>query len=314
MFGAERPYPPRRGDRFPWKVFYWLRDNPILHKEMRGRMRGVRSLVGLTAYSAVLGIVILLIYATMASISNAIQIDALQSLGRTIFFTVYGLELLIVCMVTPAQTAGTISHEKEQQTYDLLRTTLLSARDLVLGKLLAALSYILLLIFAAVPLQSIALIFGGLTASEIILSQLILVLTALGFGSMGIYYSSWISKTRLATGAAQFTSLMIVAIIPVLLLSGVFLTESWVSISQKSDGLQILFYGVVWFIAATNPVITAIFSEIFLYEYQALYVYNQTLQSGTNIFIPSPWLGFALIYPVLIFALLHFAIRNIQQT
>lgn len=310
-FGAAPPMPGKP----PLSILlHWVRNNPILHKEMRGRMRGARSMIGITAFTALLGMVILVIYGTMTSISGPLQLDALRTLGRTIFFTVYGLELIVVCVVTPAQTAGTISHEKEQQTYDLLRTTLLSARDLVLGKLLAALSYILLLIFAALPLQSIALIFGGLTASEIIISQMILILTALAFGSMGIYFSSWITKTRIATGAAQFTSLSIVALIPILLVYLVFFTETRFTLSSQSDLVQVLFFGVVWLVAITNPVITAIFTEVFLAESQALYFYSQTLNSGTTFLIPSPWLGFGLVYPVLIFTLLFFAIRNVQKT
>jgi ABC-type transport system involved in multi-copper enzyme maturation permease subunit len=291
-----------------------LRTHPILFKEMRARMRGLRSLAALTVFIGLMGIVILLIYSTITSIHNVMQIDALRELGRSIFFTIYSLELIIVCMISPGLTAGAISLEKEQQTYDLLRTTLLSARELVLGKLLAAMSYVVLLLVAAIPLQAIALLFGGLTASEILISQLILFLTALAFGSLGIFYSSWLPKTRLATGAAQFTSLAIVLIIPILLFVLNAFIEKQFALSQQGDLVQVLFFSLIWFVCITNPVLTAIITELFLSENQALYFIPETLHSGATIFIPSPWLGFAVVYPILIVTLLYFAIRNVQHT
>ncbi|NUM46815.1 MAG: hypothetical protein HUU38_19085 [Anaerolineales bacterium] len=303
--------PPEKKSRIA--LVAWVSNNPILFKELRSRMRNIRSLASITLYIALLSFVILLIYASLTSLNNYLQMDTLRSLGRSIFFTVYGLELIIICMTTPALTAGAISHEKEQQTYDLLRTTLLPARDLILGKLLGAISFALLFILAAIPLQAIALIFGGLTASEIFISQLILLLTALALGSFGLFFSSFISKTRIATGAAQITSLSLVLIIPILLLTSVLYVENRFAIQQQSDLIQILFYSFVWLIGITNPVFTAIVTELFLFEEQALYFLTQTLQGGTTVLIPSPWLGFAVFYSLLIFTLLTLAIRNIQH-
>ncbi|GAB4580817.1 MAG: ABC transporter permease [Anaerolineales bacterium] len=303
--------PPQR--TFRWRVPPWLWQNPILIKDLRGRMRGMRSLLGLTIYIGLVSLAIVLIYSSITSINSSLQVDTLQTIGRSIFFTVYGIELIVVCMASPAVTAGAISTEKEQQTYDLLRTTLLSARALVLGKLLAAISYVILFIIATIPLQALALIFGGLTPAEIILSQLILILTALAFGSVGIFFSSFITKTRLATGAAQFTSLALVLVIPLMLLMATILFDNRWNFSQRTDLEQILFLAIIWLIGITSPTITAVFTELFFYEELALFFVTQQLPSGNLIYIPSPWLGFVILYPILILLLLSFAIRNVKK-
>ena len=119
-----------------------------------------------------------------------------RTIGQTIFYTIFVLQLFLVGITTPGLTASAIAAEREHQTYDLLRTTLLSERALVLGKLLASVSFALLLIFASLPFQTIAFIFGGVAPGEVLLSVLILVLTAFAFGAIGLFFSSMIRRAR----------------------------------------------------------------------------------------------------------------------
>jgi ABC-type transport system involved in multi-copper enzyme maturation permease subunit len=123
-----------------------------------------------------------------------------------VFAGVYGVELFLVCFVAPAFTAAAISSERERQTYDLLRTTLLPARALVFGKLASALSYVLLLIFAAVPLQSMAFLLSGVGWEELTIGFLLLVISAVTFASLGLYISSVARTTLAATGTMSLTA------------------------------------------------------------------------------------------------------------
>lgn len=291
----------------------WLSQNPIILKEMRSRMRGWRSLFGVTGFVALLSAVVSLIYLSFTPSIQITGANALHDLGRAIFFAVYTIELLTVCMIAPALTAGTISTEKEQQTYDLLRATLLSAPALVVGKLAAAISFILLILLAALPLQSIAFIFGGLSVSEIFVGSLILVWTTLGFGAIGIFFSSFIAKTRVATAAAQLTSVFILLINPVIALFILISADSWIDVNRLSDFDQILLFGSAWLFGVTSPAATAIASQVFLTDYQALFFISENLNSGATIYIPSPWLGFTVFYPILTLALLYLAISFIQR-
>ena len=135
----------------------WLRRNPITLKEMRGRMRGRRAFVVLTLNTLLLGGFVALLYlsyATSSSMSSSPR--NLQSLGKAIFTVTVGLQLLITCFTSSSSAVGAISSERERQTFELLRTTLLPARSLVLGKLWAALLFNLLLIMSAIPVASLS--------------------------------------------------------------------------------------------------------------------------------------------------------------
>ncbi|MFN8375727.1 MAG: hypothetical protein U0694_23005 [Anaerolineae bacterium] len=78
-------------------------------------------------------------------------------MGRLLFAGIVGIELLLIIFIAPSFTAGSITGERERKTYDLLQTTLMSSPMFVIGKLESALSYVLLLLLSAIPLQSIAL-------------------------------------------------------------------------------------------------------------------------------------------------------------
>src|SRR5258708_26930719 len=152
--------------------------NPVVLKELRGRMRGPRAFVVLTVYLILMSGFARLIYYLYSSSLDFQGAAAGGTIGRWLFSSIVAVELFLVAFIAPTFTAGAISGERERQTYDLLRTTLLPARSLVVGKLISALSYILLLLLAAIPLQSIAFLFGGVTEAEVILSLVILVITA----------------------------------------------------------------------------------------------------------------------------------------
>src|SRR5215510_9751200 len=121
--------------------------NPVLIKELRGRMRGARAFVLLTIYLLILSGVTLLFYAAIADVS-ASDLNAGRQIGKGLFLLIATVSLIEVCLITPALTAGGIAGEKERQTYDLLVSSLLSPWQIAWGKLGAALSFALLMILA----------------------------------------------------------------------------------------------------------------------------------------------------------------------
>src|SRR5262245_58741640 len=119
--------------------------NPVLVKELRGRMRGPRAFVVLTIYLLILGAVTPLIHAAAGS-SSGTDLNAGQRIGKTLFLTIASVALIEVCVITPALTSGSVAGEKERQTYDLLVASLLTPWQIVWGKLGAALAFAMLLI------------------------------------------------------------------------------------------------------------------------------------------------------------------------
>jgi ABC-type transport system involved in multi-copper enzyme maturation permease subunit len=174
-------------------------------KELRSRFRGRRAFVVMTIY---LGLLALLAYATYAVIAPSVRgtqafgvgtANASATIGIAVFTVLSLFQLLLVCFIAPAFTTGAISLEREKQTLDLLISTPLRPGAIVVGKLLAALAYVGLMILAAIPISAIVFMYGGATVEDVVRQQGVLLVTALGLGAIGLFFSALIKRTQAAT-------------------------------------------------------------------------------------------------------------------
>jgi ABC-type transport system involved in multi-copper enzyme maturation permease subunit len=299
--------------RRPAGLIQSLLNNPVTTKELRSRMRGRRAFVVLTVYLLLMSAFISLVYLLYASAASAPFGPDGRQAGKVVFACVLGIQSFLVVFVAPAFTTGAITGEKERQTYDLLRTTLLSANAFVLGKLVSALSYVFLLIFAAVPLQSIAFFLGGVSLGELVLSQLLVAVSAVTFALVGLFFSSLLRST-LASSVVTFGGTLFLTIgVPILagivasLVGPIFFsvgTPHWTT-------QALLIYGGIA-LAATNLPATLIMSEIVLLE-EGSYFYFESLVDGHTLYLPSPWYLYALLYTLLALLLYWATVRRVRR-
>ena len=295
------------------KVLRQILDNPVVLKELRGRMRGARAFVVLTVYLALLGAFSSLVYVAVSeSSTNASGQVTVGEIGRTLFGGIVGIEMLLVAFIAPAFTSGAISGEREHQTYDLLRTTLLPSRSFVLGKLLSAMLYVLLLLLAAIPLESIAFFFGGVAETEIILSFVILAATALLFSTIGIYFSARSNRTLSASVMTYATAMFIMFGLPlilgaIMLLFGFSLTDV-----QSSNGEVALLY-ISGVLLSLNPAATALATQYVLLSRRTVGVFSYTLSGGDKATLISPWIPFTVMYLLLTVVFFVLAVRRVHR-
>ena len=198
----------------------------IMIKELRSRMRGRRAFIVLTIYLAVLAAITYAIYLmTYSAVANfggfgMPNVNASASIGQAIFTGLSLLQILLVSFIAPAFTAGSISLEREKQTLDLLVSTPLRPGAIVVGKLLAALAFVFLMVLASVPLTAIVLMYGGAGVDDLLRQLLVLFVAAIGFGSIGLFFSALLKRTQMATVLTYATML-------VLTLGTVFLYVFW---------------------------------------------------------------------------------------
>jgi ABC-2 type transport system permease protein len=180
----------------------------IMVKELRSRMRGRRAFVVLTVYLGLLALIAYGAYALVApnarnqaafGLGGPTFANASAIIGQTIFSVISIFQLILVCFIAPAFTAGQISMEREKQTLDLLISTPLRPGAIVVGKLLAALAFVGLMIVAAIPISAIVLMYGGASIDDIVRQQVVLLATALGFGAVGLFFSALLKRTQAAT-------------------------------------------------------------------------------------------------------------------
>ncbi len=291
-----------------------LTNNPVVLKELRGRMRGNRAFIVLTVFLVLMGGFALLLYSSYALSSNDVYGPNGQLVGKIVFGGLVGIELFLVTFIAPALTTGAISGERERQTFDLLRTTLLPASSLVLGKLISALSYVVLLLFAAVPLQSLAFLLGGVAAEELWISLVVLLVTALAFGSVGIFFSSMMKRTLGASVLTYAFALLTTLGLPILMIMMLpFLDSFFYSSGGPGAVMEGIIMVVFWLLMSINPLATAIGTEVLLVEEQTAFYYPYTLNSGITLPLVSPWILYTIFYLFFSLLLIFFSILLVRR-
>jgi len=293
-----------------------LANNPVVLKELRGRMRGNRAFAVLSIYLGLMSLFTMLLYFTYAASTNVdVYGPSGQVVGKIVFGGLVGIELFLVCFIAPAFTAGAISGERERQTYELLRTTLLPARSLVLGKLASALSFIVLMLFAAVPLQSLAFLLGGVALEEVLISLVILLATALASGTAGIFFSTVMRRTLGASVLTYASALAAVLGLPLLMLVflpvyGIFFSSYSTPPSPILQAALVYSFGLL---VCLNPLATAFFTETILVNEQSVLGMPFSLVNGSTIPLISPWIPYTFFCFFFSFILILISIQLVRR-
>lgn len=291
--------------------------NPIIIREMRGRMRGWRAFVVLTGYLILLSCLVGSVYAMAYQSSstsyglNAPNVQYGALIGKSIFSSTVLLLLAVVSFIAPAFTASAIAGERERQTYEILLVTPMRARQIVGGKLGSVFLFLLLLILASLPIQSLAFLFGGVELAEMLIAALGLLVTALSFGALGLYISSRSGTTMIAIVKTYAIIILFVYALPIVL----FYIISFVGLLDTSKLvtltlIQILVYGL-GFLLSLNPFIAAIGTAAVAADGQGYFLFKLPLP--TELWLPSPWLVYVAFYTLLTIVLLWLTIRRVGR-
>lgn len=274
--------------------------NPVLARELRGRIRGLRAMIILLIYLTLTGMTTFLVYAAAANSFSAGINDpeAGRGIGKAIFITVMTAALIQVCVITPSLTSGSISGEKERQTYDLLITTLLSPLQIALGKLTSALAFAMLLILAALPMAGLSFLFGGVSGTELMIGIVGLIATAICYATVGFFWSTVMRTTLAATVMSLGTVIMINLIIPFLF----FVTSILINGFQGLPSVLYV-YGMGLLLCA-HPFIALGLTAASLSSGENPFYFTVPSNAG-DLPVPSPWLVYLFI-TILITALLLF--------
>jgi len=186
--------------------------NPIVAKEYRSRMRTWRSPLAMSIYILLLGGLGWAIFSAQAgSARNSFNTGQAANYGQQLFLYLVMFQLGLIAFVTPALTAGAISGERERQTIDLLFVTRIPPFSIVWGKLIASMSFVVLLLLLSVPIFSLVFLFGGIELDQVLTSFLVTLVAALTLGLVGIAFSAILPRTLPSTVAAYGVGFILLA-------------------------------------------------------------------------------------------------------
>ena len=167
--------------------------NPIIGKELRVLLRTKQAFGLQLAYLGVLVLIVLTIWPMEG-------VYSLSALASRDLFTVLSLgQLVLVALFSPAFTSTSITMEKERGTFDLLFASLLKPRSIIFGKLISSIAILLILIFSSLPVMSVSFLLGGVSLTELCRSALVLTLSTIIFGLVGLTLSAVSSRSYTST-------------------------------------------------------------------------------------------------------------------
>ncbi|MEN6449324.1 MAG: ABC transporter permease, partial [Thermoguttaceae bacterium] len=169
----------------------YLLENPVLQRELLVNLRMLRGFVLLFAYVAMLGLVVFVAWPSETRLDLTTSPTQAKQLVNLFFLGQY----VLLSLMAPSFAAGTITGEKERKTYEMLLASPLRPTAIVLGKLLASLSHLAVLVFASLPIVMLCLPLGGVSPYEVLATYVAMAASVIAFGMICVTLSSFFTRT-----------------------------------------------------------------------------------------------------------------------
>jgi ABC-type transport system involved in multi-copper enzyme maturation permease subunit len=165
---------------------------PIFAKELVEMSRRWQQYVSRIVYGLALLILLLFMGLEHPRLWWGSQLDirAMSRLANDIFLAVSILQYAAVYLFVPVFVCSVIAGEREERTLELLFTTHLTNRQIVLSKLVSRMFVVTLLILSALPVFSLITLFGGVDPRAVMMNTAATLLALLFVGSVSIYMSA----------------------------------------------------------------------------------------------------------------------------
>ena len=171
-----------------------MKNNPVYKREMLVRSRSFRIPLIIMIFNGILAVVALLnMYQSIAQVkvSGSVRYENFLDL----YMFVAALEFLMLILIMPAVTAGSISGERERHTLELMFTTKIRPVEIVVGKLMSAFSQLMILVVSSLPILMLTFIYGSISSGDLMILLVSYVVGALYCGSLGIFASSLMKRS-----------------------------------------------------------------------------------------------------------------------
>lgn len=182
--------------------------NPIIQRELIGLLRTRRAFGLQLGLSLVLGILVLLRWPPDAQV-NLTGDQSQQVFQLFVFGLMVGLILL-----APVFPASSIVRERQQGTLALLLNSPLRPWDILFGKLVGVLGYVLILLVLSLPAGAACWAMGGLSlGSQMFLAYGILTLAAVQYASAALFISTRAANTDTSLRATYGVVLLMAVVV-----------------------------------------------------------------------------------------------------
>lgn len=226
-----------------------LHINPVYLRELKQTARMKKIIVLILIFNSLLALFGL--FSFYLTFEGAVRSDKIINYADmlTIYAIISGIEFTLLMFITPGITAGAIAGEREKQTLDILLSTTMTPSQIIRGKLSASIHLLLILALSSLPVLGIVFSVGGITIYELFELMLLLIVTAIFIGSIGIFFSALCKRSTIATVCTYTVVLLITAGLAMILLGNQLMGSLFktnigyevMTVEQKSVNESMLF-------------------------------------------------------------------------
>ena len=200
----------------------YLFENPVLQRELLVNLRMPRAFVLLLLYQVLLAAVVYFAWP-----KDNVPLDLTKNPESTsVLVDLFFLgQYILASLMAPSFAAGAIAGEKERMTYEMLLASPIRPEAIVMGKLVAALTHLAILIFSSLPIVMLCLPLGGVSFYEVLAAYLALIASVVTFGMISVACGSFFPRTSSSLVVSYLT------ILPLSLIGILF----WSSLSQYGE-------------------------------------------------------------------------------
>ncbi len=192
----------------------YITQNPVLQYELLSNLRLLRSFLLLFVYIAALGGLVIAAW-PQDQLLDLARPEAAKRLVNLFFLGQY----VLASLMTPSFAAGAITGEKERQSYEMLLASPIRPGAVVIGKLLAALCHLGILMLCSLPIVMLCLPLGGVNALEVLSTYASMMASILLFGMISLWASSYFKRTS-ASLVVSYLMILPLVLVSVLIWNG----------------------------------------------------------------------------------------------
>jgi ABC-2 type transport system permease protein len=222
----------------------WQGVRSMAEQEFRLRLRSGRWIWLLTAWFVVLlGFTLLEFWALSASLDDEIGTPMFG--GLMLFLLALGL------LVVPALTCQSINGDRERGVLAPLQITLLTPREIAVGKLLAGWGTALVFLLAALPMVLFCLLMGGVGIARVVVTLGVVALLLGAVAAISLGWSALMARTTTSTVLSYLTVFALT--VGTLITFGLALAATTTEERRGGFGTTVQHPERVWWLLAPNP-------------------------------------------------------------
>ena len=168
---------------------------PIIAREVLTAPRPLRYYLWRASFSCFLFILLWTAWQSIMGWQDVHELGVMARFGGILYVMFAMLQLTLMLFFAPLFTAAAISYEKDRRTFTLLLMTDLSDLEIVLGKLVAGLLNILIILAASIGLVSLCALFGGISFGQVVNLFAVTAASGVAGGALGLLIALWRDRT-----------------------------------------------------------------------------------------------------------------------